>query len=158
MKVRPLLPQPNFRSQLKVLRFENVNGDVVFIRFICGEVDEDSHVRAGLFRAAYELWESDWLPEYELDAIEELEHWFCAHMKAPFDYLPHHPQYEQSICWFKSTAREHLARAWELVTILERNGVFIWTVKSERPGHVHYEDNVQVFARPYPEVRLLLKR
>ena len=135
-----------------------IDGDVVFIRFFSGEVDENSRFAAGLFQAAYELWESDWLPKYELDALEELDNWFNAHMKTPFDYLPEHPRYEQSICWFKSTAREHLARAWELVTILERNGVFIWTVKSERPGHVHYEDNVQVFARPYPEVRLLLKR
>ena len=130
----------------------------MFIRFFSGEVNESSHVAAGIFTAAYELWESNELPAYELDALIELEIWFCSHMKAPFDYLREHPRYDQSICWFKSAAREHLARAWELVTILERNGVFIWTIKSERPGHVHYEDDVQVFARPYPEVRLLLKR
>lgn len=130
----------------------------MFIRFFSGEIDESSHVAAGLFCAASVLWDSGELPDYEVDALAELETWFCAHMKAPFDYLPEHPRYDQSICWFKSVAREHLARAWELVTILERNGVFIWTVKLERPGHVYYEDDVQVFARPYPEVRLLLKR
>ena len=130
----------------------------MFIRFFSGEIDESSHVAAGLFCAVSALWESDGLPKYELDALTELEKWFAAHMKAPFDYLPEHPRYDQSICWFKSDAREHLARAWELVTILERNDIFIWTVKSERPGHVYYEDDVQVFARPYPELRLLLKR
>ena len=130
----------------------------MFIRFFCGEIDESSHLAAGLFCAVSHLCDSGELPEYEIDAIAEVERWFNAHLKAPFDYLPEHPRYDHSICWFKSIAREHLARAWELASILERNGVFIWTVKSERPGHVYYEDDVQVFARPYPELRLLLKR
>ena len=151
-------PVANFRSQLKVLRLRLINGEVVFIRFVGGEIDEDSRVAAGLFCAASELCESGWLPEYEVDALAELRDWFNVHLKSPFDYLPEHPRYEHAICWFKSTAREHLVRAWELVTILERNDVFIWTVKVERPGRVHYEDEVQVFALPSPEVRLLLKR
>ena len=130
----------------------------MFIRFFSGEIDEDSHVAAGLFSAACDLWETVELPDCELYPLIEVRDWFNAHLKSPFDYLPQHPRYDQSICWFKATAREHLARAWELVTILERNGVFIWTVKSESPGYVHYEDEVQVFAQPYPEVRLLLKR
>lgn len=130
----------------------------MFIRFICGEIDADSHVAAGLFCAAHELCESGGLPAYEVDALAELDLWFSAHLKDPFDLLPEHPLYDQSICWFKSVAREHLARAWEKVTILERNGVFIWTVKSERPGRVYYEDDVQVVALPSPEVRRLLKR
>lgn len=130
----------------------------MFIRFFSGEIDEDSHVTAGVFSAASDLYCSDGLPEYEVDALAELRDWFNTHLESPFEYLPHHRRYDPAVCWFKSAAREHLARAWELVTILERNGVFIWTVKSERPGYVHYEDDVQVFARPYPEVRLLLKR
>lgn len=130
----------------------------MFIRFFSGEIDESSHFAAGLFTAASDLWDSGELPDYEIDALAEVEHWFNAHMKAPFDYLPEHPWYDQCICWFKSDAREHLARAWEMVSILERNGVFIWTVKSEKPGQVYYEDEVQVFVRPYPGVRLLLKR
>ena len=157
MKVRPLLPQPNLFAA-EGTSIEIINGDVVFIRFFSGEVDEDSHVAAGLFCAASNLCWSDGLPEYEVDALVELRDWFNAHLESPFDYLPQHRRYDQSICWFKSVAHEHLAHAWELATILERNGVFIWTVKSERPGHIHYEDDVQVFARPYPEVRLLLKR
>ena len=135
-----------------------IDGDVVFIRFFSGEVDEDSHLAAGLFCAASDLYCADGLPEYEVDALAELRDWFNAHLESPFDYLPHHRRYDSSICWFKSAAREHLARAWELVTILERNGVFIWTVKSERPGRVYYEDDVQVLALPYPELRQLLER
>jgi hypothetical protein len=128
----------------------------MFIRFVSGEINDDSHVSAGLFCAAWDLRCSDDLPDYEFDAIEELAIWFSDHLVSPFDFLPEHPRYDSAICWFKPTAREHLAKAWELIAILERNDVLIWTVRSPRTGHVYYEDEVQVFARPYPDVRRLL--
>ena len=126
----------------------------MFIRFVCGEIDEDSHVAAGLFCAASQLRWSEGLPDYEFDALTELKDWLNVHMDSPFDHLPRDRRHEQAICWFKPTAREHLERAWELVAILERNDVLIWTIKSQRTGYVHYEDDVQVFARPYDDVRL----
>lgn len=128
----------------------------MFIRFVCGDIDERSHVAAGLFCAASQLRWSDDLPDYEFDALTELKEWFNAHMDSPFDHLARDHRYESAVSWFKSTAREHLARALELVAILERNDVLIWTIKSPRTGYVHYEDAIQVFARPYDDVRLLM--
>jgi hypothetical protein len=129
----------------------------MYIRFYTGEIDERSHVPAGLFCAASYLRWSDSLPEHEFDALTELKCWFNEHLESPFDSLPRAKSYDRAICWFKSTAHEHLARAWELVEILERNDILIWTIKTHRVGYVHYEDRVQVFARPYDDVRLLLK-
>ena len=130
----------------------------MFIRFCSSEIDEDSLVPVGIFCAASDLLESDELPDYEFDAIFELKRWFDKHLSSPFDYLPDHRRYYRAVCWFKPTAYEHLERAWELVAILERNDVLIWTIKAQRIGYVHYEDEAQVFARPYDDVRLLLKR
>ena len=135
---------------------EAISGLFMFIRFVSGEIDEDSRVSAGLFCAASELRWSDGLPDYEFDALEELRIWFNDHLESPFDYLRRPDRYRPAISWFKSTAREHLARAWELVAILERNDVLIWTIRSQRTGYVYYEDEVQVFARPYDDVRRLL--
>lgn len=130
----------------------------MYIRFCSGVIDEDSLVRAGLFCAALDLLRSGELPEYESVAIFELKEWFDKHLRSPFDYLPLHSRYDRAVCWFKPTAREHIARAWELVAVLERNDVLIWTIKSPRIGYVHYEDEAQVFARPYDDVRYLLRR
>ena len=127
----------------------------MFIRFVSGEIDPDSQVPAGLFSAALDLLWSDILPDYEFEALREVRDWFNLHLHSPFDYLPHARRYDRAICWFKSSAREHLARAWELVEILERNDILIWTIKAHRVGYVHYEDSVQVFARPYDDVRRL---
>lgn len=130
----------------------------MFIRFCSGEIDEDSQLAAGLFCAAYDLRDSNGLPYYEFIALIELLHWFKEHLESPIVYLPRNRRYDRAVCWFKSSAHEHLARAWELVTILERNDILIWTIKSPRTGYVHYEDEVQVFARPFDDVRLLIKR
>ena len=130
----------------------------MFIRFCSGDIHEDSHLAAGLFCAAFDLLESVGLPNYEFDALTELMNWFDKHMHSPFEYLACKRHYELAVCWFKPTAHEHLARAWELAAILERNDVLIWTIKAPRTGYVHYEDEVQVLARPDKYVRLLIKR
>jgi len=52
----------------------------------------------------------------------------------------------------------HLARAWEMVGILERNDVLVWVIKSPAVGDIYYEDEAQVFARPTRAVRRLLRR
>lgn len=44
----------------------------MFIRFVSGEVDADSHVRAGIFCASFDLVTSVGLPEYEAEALREV--------------------------------------------------------------------------------------
>ena len=121
----------------------------MFIRFVCGEIDARSRCRAGLFCAVTQLEENHYLPKYELEAVEEIVDWFNYHLDSPFDYLREDKRYDPAVCWFKSTASEYLAKAWELVAILERNDILIWTIKSHCAGRVYYEDEVQVFAIPY---------
>lgn len=130
----------------------------MFIRFLSSEIDQHSQVAAGLFRAASKLRWTDELPDYEFDALSDLWNWFNIHLKSPFDHLPRSGRYERAICWFKPTASEHLARAWEMTTILERNDVLIWTIRSRKTGYVYYEDAAQIFAEPFDDVRLMCGR
>ena len=130
----------------------------MFIRFVSSDIDWRSQVTAGLFCAASKLRWSDGLPEYEFDALSELRDWFNIHLESPFDHLPRTGRYEKAICWFKSSAREHLARAREMIEILERNNVWIWTIRSRKTGYIYYEDEAQVFAEPFYDVRLMCRR
>jgi hypothetical protein len=130
----------------------------MFIRFISSEIDERSQVAAGLFCAASDLRWSDELPDYEFDALSALRDWFNIYLESPFDHLPRISRYMRAICWFKPTAREHLARAWEMVGILERNDVLIWTIRSRKTGYVYYEDAAQIFAEPFDDVRFMCRR
>lgn len=131
----------------------------MFIRFVSGEIDEDSLVSAGLFTAASDLLDDQVLPEYEYLPLRELMDWFNEHLKDPFEYRLRTPsRARRAICWFKPTAREHLSRAWAMAAILERNDVFIRTIKVERAGRILYEDEAQVLAEPSINTRRLLER
>jgi hypothetical protein len=128
----------------------------VFIRFVGNEIDEDSRLSLGLFQAAYDLLEDGAITEYECAALNQLFKWFDENLKVPFDYrLRPRSKAERSFCWFRSTARAHLARAWEMVLILEARDIFITHVRCREVGHILYEDDVQVLA--YPGVKLRKK-
>ena len=130
----------------------------MFIRFVTGQIHKDSHVSAGLFWAARDLLWSDELPGYEYEALVQLRAWFNAYLDSPFEYLANNKRYDRAVCWFRATASEYLERAWEIVTILERNDVYVWTIRSEKTGYVYYEDHAQVFAEPFHDVRQILWR
>lgn len=133
-------------------------GVVMFIRFVSGEVDSDARVPVGLFHSLDQLYWSDEVPMYELDALREVQNWFEENLTSIPDYVSDYGRSYEAVCWFKSTASDHLARAWEMAGILERNDVLVWTIKSREVGVIYYEDDAQVFARPTRVVRRLLRR
>jgi len=132
--------------------------NIMFIRFVTGEVDGDSHVSTGLFTAAFELmYETDDFSDAEYFILRGLMDWFNVNLKGPFgSRLRAAGRAGRAICWFKPTAHEHLSRAWEMVSILERNDVVVRTIKVERPGYVLYEDEAQILAEPFADIRRVL--
>lgn len=127
----------------------------MFIRFVSGEIDADLHVERGLFSAAFRLRDECDLPEYELDRLLDLLDWFNLNLRSPFEFrLRKFWRSRRAICWFKASAHRHLAKAREMVALLETNGVYIRTIKSENTGYLLYEDEVQVFAQPFADMKL----
>ena len=120
-----------------------------YIRFVVGRKDENSHVEQGIFQAV--AWVMEWqeITGSEADELNELRSWFAENLKRPTsfgrDKLP------LGICWFKSSSTEHISRIWEMVNILERNGIFVKKIRTDRPGYVIYEDELQLVAEPYRE-------
>jgi hypothetical protein len=131
--------------------------NVVFIRFVSSVIDEDSHVSAGIFCAASDMIDDPQLPDDEYDVLRDLMDWFNKYLKSPDEYrLKAAWRAERAICWFKPTAHEYLSRAWEMASLLERNGVSIRTIKAKRTGYILYEDEAQVFAEPFADIRRVL--
>ena len=127
----------------------------MFIRFVSGDIDARSHSQAGLFCAAYKIMDEGELPRYELDWLLDLLVWFGIHLRSPFECrLRKGWRSRRAICWFKSSAHQHLAKAHEMITLLENNDVYIRTVKSEKIGYRLYEDDAQVLAQPFADMRL----
>ena len=131
----------------------------MFIRFVSGEIHDDSLVSAGFFHAACDLLDDPVLPDYERLPLSELMDWFDEHLEDPFKYRLRTPwRAQRAICWFKPNAHEHLSRAWEMAAILERNDVFIRTIKIARAGRIFYEDEAQILAEPSINIRRFLER
>ena len=102
-----------------------VSGEFMFIRFVSSEIDDNAHVSAGLFCAAFKLLDETVLSDHEYAAVADLMGWFRVNLRGRFDIvLDRRGRATRAICWFRCTAHEHLARARELATILEETFSF----------------------------------
>ena len=127
----------------------------VYLRFVSADIDPESRVEAGVFVAAHGLYESGRLPDYEGERLGRLIEWFDLNLKRPdrFTKSSRRGAPSRGVCWFKPTARVHLAQIHEMVAILEENDVLIWRIKAPKVGYVVYEDEHQVVAEPYADTR-----
>lgn len=122
----------------------------MFVRFAARLRDCDSRVAEGIFIVAYRLYANGELAAYERAQLEECIGWFEANLKVPH---AHARACERAIYWFKASAQSHVRKMWELVWIVERHDVAISLVTTRRPGVIVYEDEHQVAAEPWTDLR-----
>lgn len=118
-----------------------------YVRFVVGQKDEDSHVEQGIFQAAAQAVEWRNITGSDADALNELRAWFSENLEKPTSFG--RGELRLGICWFKTAATEHISRIWEMVNILERNGIYVKKIRTDRPGYVIYEDQWQLVAEPF---------
>ena len=128
----------------------------MFLRFVVGETDDTSKVAAGVFVAAYQLRDSGHLSEYEQEHLKGLLSWFEGNLQEPTRFRrSRYPRGEdKGVAWFKPSARTYLAKIHELIHILEANDVHVRILKTKRPGYVVYEDDHQIVAEPFTDLKL----
>jgi hypothetical protein len=120
-----------------------------YIRFVVGTKDEDTHVGGGIFQAAALAVEWRDITGSHAEELGELRRWFDKNLAEPNSFG--RDRLRLGICWFKTGATEHISRIWEMVRILERNGIYIRKIRTDRPGYVVYEDQWQLVAEPFCE-------
>jgi hypothetical protein len=118
-----------------------------YIRFVVGHKDEDSHVDRGIFHAAGQALEWRNITGPDAEELNALESWFGANLVEPTSFG--RDKLRLGICWFKTGATEHISRIWEMVNILERHGIYLKKIRTDRPGYVIYEDEWQLVAEPF---------
>jgi hypothetical protein len=109
-----------------------------------------TRVRTGIFSAALDLRDEDSLADCECAQLCELLRWFDEYLPEPtsFTRARRTSCVRHGVCWFKHSARMHLAQIWQMVALLERNGIWIRMLKAHWPGYVIYEDDWQIVAVP----------
>lgn len=118
-----------------------------YIRFVVGRKDEDSHVEQGVFQAVARALEWETITGADADELNDLRRWFNENLEKPTSFG--RGKSSLGICWFKTAASEHITRIWEMVRVLERHGIYVQKIKTDKPGYLVYEDNWQVVAEPF---------
>lgn len=118
-----------------------------YIRFVVSQKDEDSHVAQGIFQAAARAVEWGTIKGDDADELAEIRWWFNDNLEKPASFG--RGKLSLGICWFKTDATEHIARIFEMVRILERNGISVRKIKTDKPGYIVYEDEWQLVAEPF---------
>ncbi len=60
-------------------------------------------------------------------------------------------EFTKGLSWFKPEATEMLAKACDLITLLQDNGYPTCTLRSARIGYVLFEDAHQIVAEPFAD-------
>lgn len=118
-----------------------------YVRFVVGHKDEDSHVEQGVFQAAARALEWRNITGADAEELNEVRAWFNENLERPDSFG--RGKLSLGICWFKTDAAEHTSRIYEMVRVLERNGISVKKIKTDKPGYVIYEDEWQLVAEPF---------
>lgn len=118
-----------------------------FVRFVIGRKDEDSNVEQGIFQAAALALEWRQISGSDAEELNEVRAWFNENLEKPTSFG--REKLRRGICWFKIDSTEHISRIWEMVRILERNGIYVKKIRTNKPGYVVYEDEWQLVAEPF---------
>lgn len=118
-----------------------------YIRFVVGRKDENSHVEQGIFQAVSRALDWETITGCDAEELYDLRAWFNDNLEKPSSFG--RSNVSRGICWFKAESTEHISRMWEMVRILERHGIFVRKIRTDRPGYVVYEDEWQLVAEPF---------
>lgn len=112
----------------------------MFIRFL-------THDGRGLFQAAYDLLDSEDLPERDWLALRELLDWFRDELPAPPVGI--YALYRNARTWFldNESALDHMAQATLLAQLIERHEPPLLVVRRKRLGCIVHQDRFQAVAQ-----------
>jgi hypothetical protein len=123
----------------------------VYLRFVVSARHSISDEPKGVFSAGWQLDDGGALTPWESAWWRDTMRWFGRTLPQPESATrssrPNAPN--RAIFWFKASAREHIARMYEIMTLLTEHGVAVEVLQTERPGYVVYEDEFQVAAEPF---------
>ena len=128
----------------------------MYLRFVNAKPAEGMTSREGFFQVAGELADNPLTDPLVAARIEELRHWFADQLKTPERFSRsrskgYYRRETKGLSWFKPSATAHIAKAFELKSILDESGFNIEVIKEERIGYVVFEDEYQVVAEPFAD-------
>ncbi|MEO9517334.1 MAG: hypothetical protein ABJG55_16590 [Paracoccaceae bacterium] len=127
-----------------------------FIRIVRQEPILGVGYRAGFLDAAYDLVYDETTPNKTYRELMTVLYWFSDNLERPSKFNRSsqkgaHLKNTKGLSWFKPTAADHIAKAFELRRVLDDIGIFTSVLRTNRIGYVVYEDEFQVVAEPFAD-------
>lgn len=123
----------------------------MYVRFVTARQHPDTGVQMGIFQTNRLMPPYGQVADWDEERLAAIKDWFGQHLEKPERVArSRRPNgHHAAICWFKSSATEHIARARELAALLEQYGIQTEMLTTDRPGYVVYEDEFQIAAEPF---------
>jgi len=118
----------------------------MLIRFTVLAADADSGHKQGILVAAHTLRDEGDLSVEEHMELRTALSWFNENLFVPT--ILDKPEHRRAISWFKPSAIEAIQKMWQLKRLLDSHGLHVDVLRSEKPGTIVYEDELQVIAKP----------
>jgi hypothetical protein len=124
-----------------------------FVRFETPYHCDSSRQCLGIFWSAAAVEERADLPEWTREWLNNHSDWFGAHLP-----IPRRDSIDgRAIFWFRPQSKI-VREVWHLVAILREEGVPVSLRRTNLPGRIIYDDDVQVAAIPYGHGRRLRRQ
>jgi len=128
----------------------------MYLRFVYSKQVQGMSSREGLFQAAAELVRDPTEAQSTIAQVNLLTDWFSQYLEQPTRFSGskskgYYRKPSKGLSRFKPSATEHIARAYELTSILNDHGYLIEVIKEQRVGYILYEDEYQIVAEPFTE-------
>ena len=123
-----------------------------YIRFQTQLRCRDTGRPAGIFYAAGQVRDSGQLSASAQESLQRILKWFNHNLRAP----ALNNRNWRCLFWFRGESQEGISRLWELVYLLEDEGVNVKKVRTTQPGMIVYRDEHQVAA--IPEIKSIALR
>ena len=116
------------------------------IRFTVLANDPDSGSTSGILVAAHTLRDESDLTVAAHGELHRALLWFNENPISPA--ILRRVKHRRAISWFKPAASQMSRRMWQLKSLLETHDLYVDVLRTVDPGHVIYEDELQVAAKP----------
>ena len=128
----------------------------MYIRYIVKYFNRQSgREETGIFRAADYVRDFSEIGAAEKENLQKLIKWFDENLPVPefYDDPAKRSEEQHTYFWFKISATEFLDQMNFLTSILERNGVKVEKLFTEKvPGELVFEDYCQIAVVPFEDV------
>ena len=119
----------------------------MYLRFVLAATNPRTGQRAGLFHVAYRLQEAGTLSSTDQSELDALLRWFNHHLRRPTQFG--RARFPHGVSWIRADAHAHVQRLQLLAALLRRHDLGVEMLRTDRPGFLVYQDDVQAIAEPF---------